>query len=113
MSSTDFKNIMKKIMKEDSSFTSSNNVFRSTFRSEAMTGSGWVSSAKTETAWTPKSIRHWKVDKDSFYPDRFVTEEISDCNKELEGGWNIHKTTPKTKALLKSDNVHPGENYGK
>lgn len=104
---------MKKIMRDDSSFTSSNNVFRSTFRSEAMTGSGWVSNAKTETAWSPKITRHWKVDKDSFYPDRFITEEISDGNKEIEGGWNIHKTVPKVKAVINSNNAPPGETYGK
>ena len=67
MSSTDFKNIMNKIMKDQSEY-SSNNIFRSTFRSGM-----WIEE---------KVVRYWQVDKDS-HSNKFITSEIIDSNLQL------------------------------
>ena len=67
MSSTDFKNMMKKIMKEESE--SSNNVFRSSFRSGMCI--------------EEKVVRYWQVDKDPNHLNRFITTEAIDQNLQL------------------------------
>ena len=66
ISSTHFKNIMSKIMKEDSEHSSTNNVFRSTFRSG--------------TRFDTKPVRHWKIDKDPRDSSSFVTTEVLESN---------------------------------
>lgn len=51
-------------MKEDSEHSSSNNVFRSTFRSGTRVDS--------------KPVRHWRVDKDPQDNSSFLTSEVVD-----------------------------------
>lgn len=59
VSSTDFRNMMNKIMREDSEYSSNNNIFRSTFRSNSPT--------------LPKQTLHWTVDHDPASTARFGT----------------------------------------
>ena len=71
MSSTDFKNMMNKIMREESDRSSSNNIFRSTFRSTFRSG----------TFLESKKVRHWKVDLDPKTRTRFAITEIIDSDQ--------------------------------
>lgn len=87
---------MNKIMVEDSEYSSSNNIFKSTFRSGTGTG----------TAWKAKNTRHWKIDKDEETKDIFSTLEIIESDVSYEGN---KRKVKKIKNNMKPEIIVSGE----
>lgn len=79
-------------MVEDSEYSSSNNIFKSTFRS------GTVGRAK--------NTRHWKIDKDEEAKDSFSTLEILESDVSYQGE---KKKVKKIKNTVKPEVIGSGE----